>query len=104
MNKAEMKKTILEALRSDKYTQYYGTFKDRSRENCFCAIGVIGDVLKEDDEDHIDGVCTFQRLFLNNLDEAGNFLWAEIVERNDVQKLTLPQIADYLEEALVVDA
>ena len=93
-------KTLIAALRSDKYKQTTGRLRDG---DCFCVLGVACDLA-----DPTKWELHFYGWFYE--DASGSTsdwvrkhfgispkLWKDLVFLNDVQRLTFNEIADYIE-------
>ena len=104
MDKA-LKAKWLEALRSGKYKQ--GRKKLRSEDDEFCCLGVLCDIsgqgqwklepssycyYKEEERDFY-GLPSF----MVNIDGARG-VWGELVTMNDIDKLSFPEIAEWIEK------
>lgn len=83
---------FLAELRSGKWLQITGSYRDGKR--CRCAIGVGSEV--------VDQLCagdhTLSRFKVMEIDESGyRKLYRKLYQFNDLDRLTFPEIADALE-------
>src|SRR5687768_2088818 len=84
------------ALRSNEFTQ---TREDYKQDDCYCAVGVGLYLLQDKNFDYRDAV-------INKLRDEGmgwvssHLFLDRVINWNDKDKLTFPQIADKIEEHL----
>ena len=107
MKRTEHTQKWLDALRSGKYKQGFGGL---SQNGAFCCLGVACDVYAPHEWEHRDGYSAHpfgagtmnydgRETFGMDADEAG-----ALIEMNDSEKKSFPEIADEIEEMLEPEA
>lgn len=100
----DFKEKWLKELRNPKYKQAISVFKDTNKKDCYCALGLglHANGFKFKGSDHIitgDGTtCGFKVL-----EKAANMngkQWETVYGLNDGKRMSLPEIADWVEENL----
>lgn len=79
---------FIKALRNPQYTQIRGAYKN-DKPNCFCGIGLFA---------HVNNIFIEEPEMIVGLGQhIDPFLEGKIVDMNDDQEMTFPEIADWIE-------
>jgi hypothetical protein len=89
----ELKQKWVAALRSGEYKQTVGVLKNH--ENCYCALGVLHDI--KDPNGWFEGFKGYGHTTGTGEIMTGEPLWVNILEMNDKEEKSFPEIAEYIE-------